>query len=124
MVRERDHLGGGQRCSVDLKLQDFIILILILIYIYIYIYIQPLIGEGNFLLISEVFKTIRMSKGINNAYITLIPKISGANTFIDFRPISLVNEVYKIIVKLLSLRLRIIINQVISDSQFAFISKR
>lgn len=44
--------------------------------LYIYKYkAWPLIGEEIFLLVSESFKTSTMPKGINNAYITLIPEI-------------------------------------------------
>jgi len=59
---------------MGLKLQDRMVLILF----YIYIYKKkawPLIGEEIFLLVSESFKTSTMPKGINNAYITLIPEI-------------------------------------------------
>jgi len=39
----------------------------------------------------------------------------------DFRPISLVGSLYKILAKLLDNRLRLVIRSVISDSQIAFV---
>jgi len=53
----------------------------------------PLIGDEMFLLVLEFFKESKMPKDINNACITLILKVKGANKFTDFRPISLVNEI-------------------------------
>jgi DNA replicative helicase MCM subunit Mcm2 (Cdc46/Mcm family) len=38
-------------------------------------------------------------KSINSTFISLIPKIQGAKEVKDFRPISLVGGVYKIISK-------------------------
>lgn len=40
---------------------------------------------------------------------TLIPKIKGATSFIDFRPTSLVNRLYKILLKVFSIRLKDVI---------------
>ncbi|GJZ39965.1 RNA-directed DNA polymerase, eukaryota, partial [Tanacetum coccineum] len=41
-------------------------------------------------------------KGCNSSFIALIPKSPGANTVKDFRPISLIGSVYKIIAKILA----------------------
>jgi len=35
-------------------------------------------------------------KGINNAYIILLSKIKGDNKFAEFKPINLMNGIYKI----------------------------
>nr|GFB17554.1 RNA-directed DNA polymerase, eukaryota, reverse transcriptase zinc-binding domain protein [Tanacetum cinerariifolium] len=43
--------------------------------------------------------------GGNSSFITLIPKISNANIVKDFRPISLIGSVYKIVAKVLANRL-------------------
>ncbi|GJV78503.1 RNA-directed DNA polymerase, eukaryota [Tanacetum coccineum] len=43
-------------------------------------------------------------KGINSSFIALIPKSQGANLVKDFRPISLIGSIYKIIAKLLANR--------------------
>ncbi|GJR11897.1 RNA-directed DNA polymerase, eukaryota [Tanacetum coccineum] len=63
-------------------------------------------------------------KGGNSSFIALIPKKQGANMVNDFRPISLIGSLYKIITKLLANRLAFVINELVSDCQSAFISKR
>lgn len=42
----------------------------------------------------------------------------------DFRPISLIGGVYKLIAKVLSLRLRKVVGKIISESQHAFVGDR
>lgn len=54
----------------------------------------------------------------------MIPKRVGANDLRDFRPISLIFGVYKIIAKVLSERLKKLINRVINNNQMAFIKGR
>ena len=54
----------------------------------------------------------------------LIPKKELVEDLRDFRPISLVGSVYKLLVKLLVNRLKLVIGEVISDSQQAFIQGR
>ena len=73
------------------------------------------------------FRPIILMNGaykINYGYITLILRVKGANKFTEFRPIILVNGAYKIIAKIMFLRLRRVIDEVIRDSQFAFILGR
>ncbi|KAE8735025.1 Betaine aldehyde dehydrogenase [Hibiscus syriacus] len=62
--------------------------------------------------------------GINHSFITLIPKGSNIGGLDDFRPISLVGGMYKILSKCLSRRLRCCMEDVVSDSQFAFTQGR
>nr|GEX99186.1 RNA-directed DNA polymerase, eukaryota, reverse transcriptase zinc-binding domain protein [Tanacetum cinerariifolium] len=62
--------------------------------------------------------------GGNSSFIALIPKTQGANKVNDFRPIGLIGSLYKIITKLLANRLAFVFNELVSDVQYAFISKR
>lgn len=48
-------------------------------------------------------------QNINDSYITLIPKVDGAQRVGEFRPISLLNGSIKLITKLLSNRLQAVI---------------
>jgi mannosylglycoprotein endo-beta-mannosidase len=54
----------------------------------------------------------------------LIPKKEGAEEVSDFRPISLIHTIAKIIAKLLALRLAPFMNELVSNAQSAFIKKR
>uniref|UniRef100_A0A453MCK5 Reverse transcriptase domain-containing protein n=1 Tax=Aegilops tauschii subsp. strangulata TaxID=200361 RepID=A0A453MCK5_AEGTS len=60
----------------------------------------------------------------NMAMIVLIPKKDGATRITDFRPISLIHSVTKLITKVLSMRLAAVINRIISPAQTAFQRKK
>ena len=61
---------------------------------------------------------------INWAYIMLLPKIFGAERVGNFRPISLSNNIYLIIVKVLANRLRGLLGTLISPLRSAFVPRR
>ncbi|GKA06654.1 RNA-directed DNA polymerase, eukaryota [Tanacetum coccineum] len=63
-------------------------------------------------------------RGCNSSFIALIPKILDANLVKDFRPISLIGSIYKIITKILANRLCLVLPHLISDVQSAFVSDR
>jgi hypothetical protein len=63
-------------------------------------------------------------KGINCIFIALIPKIDSLQCLNDFRLISLVGSLYKILTKLLANRLRLVIGSLISDTQSTFVKNR
>ncbi|GKF23669.1 hypothetical protein Tco_0075991, partial [Tanacetum coccineum] len=61
--------------------------------------------------------------GCNSSFITLIPKSQEAKMDKDFRPISLIGSMYKIITKVLANRLTLVISELI-DFEKAFDSVR
>jgi hypothetical protein len=63
-------------------------------------------------------------RSLNATFIALIPKKPGAIDLKDFRPISLVSGVYKIIAKVLANRLRRVVDKIISKPQNAFVKGR
>ena len=53
-------------------------------------------------------------KNINNIFLVLIPKKGGAEDIGDFRPISLLGGLYKLLAKVLANRLKKVIGKVVS----------
>jgi hypothetical protein len=63
----------------------------------------------------EMFK-----KSLNTTFIALIPKKIGQLEVKDFRPISLVGSVYKILAKVLAIRMKQVLGLLISNNHNAF----
>nr|GEU89847.1 RNA-directed DNA polymerase, eukaryota, reverse transcriptase zinc-binding domain protein [Tanacetum cinerariifolium] len=61
-------------------------------------------------------------KGGNSSFITLIPKVPNANMAKDFRPISLIGSLYKVIAKVLANRLVTVLDDIVDEIQSAFTS--
>jgi hypothetical protein len=61
---------------------------------------------------------------INYGIITLLPKIKEANTIKQYRPICLLNVIYKIFTKALMLRLDKVMGRIINRSQSGFLKDR
>ena len=63
-------------------------------------------------------------RSLNASFLTLIPKKSNAVNIKDFRPISLVGSVYKLLSKVLANRLRAVLDKLISETQNSFVGGR
>lgn len=73
---------------------------------------------------SKCFNHSEIPQEINSSYITLIPKTDHPETMVDLRPIGLCNTIYKLITKIITNRLRPIMNNLISPLQSSFIKGR
>ena len=60
----------------------------------------------------------------NATFLVFIPKKEGASDVQDFRPISLVGSLYKIIAKVLANRLKRVMGKLVSYSQNTFVEGR
>ena len=81
--------------------------------------------ERNVLAVFEEFyQHSKFEKSLNATFISLIPKKNGASNIRDFRPISLVGSVYKILAKVLANRLKEVLDQLVSESQNSFVGGR
>ena len=83
-----------------------------------------IVGDDVSLAILDFFRSGRMLGSINFTNIVLIPKVKNPESMSQFRPISLCNVLYKIISKVLVNRMKVILPNIISDSQSAFIPGR
>ena len=78
-----------------------------------YLECWDIIGDSIIKAIQSFFQFGYLFKEFNYYYIMLIPKSNQACEFIDFRPISLCNLIYKLIYKILANRMRPILNHII-----------
>ena len=74
--------------------------------------------------VEDTRKTGRIYDAFNSTFIALIPKTDHPSSFKDFRPISLCNYIYKIMAKIISNRLTLILYNHISPEQFYFLENR
>jgi len=75
-----------------------------------------LIHEDLMRFLVEFHRNGKLTKGVNSTFIALIPKVSSPQRLADFRPISLVGCLYKILAKVLANRLRSVAGSVVSES--------
>ncbi|GKC41585.1 RNA-directed DNA polymerase, eukaryota [Tanacetum coccineum] len=74
--------------------------------------------------VSFFFTEGMFPKGRNASFIALIPKMQDAKVVKDFRPISLIGSLYKIIAKILANCLVMVLGDLVSEVQSAFIANR
>ena len=82
------------------------------------------IGQAICREIQEFFSTGVLRESTKRTFVRLIPKGSGPKLVSDYRPIALCNVTYKIISKILSLRLRPILQYIVGENQSAFVKNR
>ncbi|KAK3183580.1 hypothetical protein Dsin_030866 [Dipteronia sinensis] len=71
--------------------------------------------------LSEFYVEGSIVKDINKTFIVLIPKCGNPESMKDFRPISLVGSLYKVLSKVLAYRLRRVMDSIISETHMAFV---
>jgi len=74
--------------------------------------------------ITEFHRNGKLAKGINSTFMLLFLKVESFQKLNDFRPISLVGSLYKIIAKVLANRLWLVVGSAISEAQTLFVKDR
>ena len=65
-----------------------------------------------------------MLVSFDTTFIALITKYNNPKEFKEFRPRSLYNCVYKVVAKIIALRIKIVLLETISNEQVGFLSSR
>nr|GEV29367.1 hypothetical protein [Tanacetum cinerariifolium] len=71
--------------------------------------------------VEEFFVSSKFPPGTNSLFISFVPKMQDAKVVKDFSPISLIGSIYKIIAKIMANRLSMVIGDLVSDVQSAFV---
>ncbi|XP_042495070.1 uncharacterized protein LOC122074306 [Macadamia integrifolia] len=66
------------------------------------------------------FRGGKLPNGVNNSFVTLIPKVEGAISLDKFRPICMANFFCKVLSKIMAERLSCLLPRLVSDEQGAF----
>ncbi|GKV12840.1 hypothetical protein SLEP1_g23934 [Rubroshorea leprosula] len=74
--------------------------------------------------LQEFHKNSKMVRGLNSSFIVLVPKVDNPQKIEEYRPISLIGVIYKILAKILANRLKKVLDELIGEQQMAFISGR
>jgi hypothetical protein len=82
------------------------------------------VGDDIMDFFEEFHTHCKFEKSLNATFIALIPKKRDALNIRDFRPISLVGSMYKLLSKVLANRIRLVMESLISSSQNAFVGGR
>ncbi|KAJ3685147.1 hypothetical protein LUZ61_014311 [Rhynchospora tenuis] len=70
------------------------------------------------------FETGQLDPALARSNVVLIPKIDDPKEVTDYRPVSVCNFIYKVISKLLSARMRVIMSKLVGSNQCAFVPGR
>lgn len=83
-----------------------------------------LIGSEVKQAIKDFFDNGKLLKSINCTTITLVPKVNSPTYVKDFRLIACCSTVYKIIAKILTVKLKTLVDYIVGLTQSAFIEGR
>ena len=75
-------------------------------------------------LFQELYDQKSFAKSLNATFLVIIPKKGGAEDLGEFRPISLLGGLYKLMAKVLANRLKMVLDKVVSVDQNAFVRGR
>ncbi|KAK3229325.1 hypothetical protein Dsin_001206 [Dipteronia sinensis] len=82
------------------------------------------VGRDFMKFMEDFHKDGSVVKELNKTFIALIPKTVKPENMLDFRPISLVSSLYKVLAKTLANRMKRIMGSVIGEAQTTFVNNR
>ena len=84
----------------------------------------PILQDDIMAFFEEVYEQGQFESSLNATFLALIPKKNYARNIKDFRLISLIRSVYKLLSKVLANKLKEVLDDLISESQNAFVGGR
>ena len=73
-------------------------------------------------IVKAFWHSSKLLRKLNHTNLVLIPKVKCPKNMTQYRPIALCNVIYKILAKVLTNRLKLVMPNVIGDNQSAFIA--
>jgi len=86
--------------------------------------LYDVIGKDILKVVEEYHINGYMHTPLNDTFISIIPKKDDPKSFEDFIPISLCNNIYKAVTKIINRRIKYFLSKTISQEQFGFTKGR
>ena len=83
-----------------------------------------IVGRDFVAAVLEFFSSGQILKQINHSVLALIPKSKESDKVEDYRPIACCNVIYKVISKILALRLAPVLITIVDPAQAAYVQNR
>lgn len=83
-----------------------------------------LVGDDIRRMVEEIKAQGKMLGSLNSTFLDLIPKSDHPTTFGDFRHVSLCNMLYKIVAKVIAMRIENLLSNNISPEEFGFLKDK
>lgn len=92
--------------------------------VYFFRFFWNVIGDDVVRIVQDFFINDKLLPALNHTNITLMPKVGNPTKVNQYRPISLCNVIYKVISKIMTERLKVVLPKLISPFQMAFVPGR
>ena len=83
-----------------------------------------IVGDDVTRFVSSILHGLNSPSCVNETHIALIPKVKTPTKAVEFRPIALCNVLYKLVSKIIVLRLKDLLPDIVTENQSAFVLGR